>query len=102
MEEQKKQETETKYELMMYQLVIVVLVGVFVALGIGFWAGKAVGFSKGVDVVKAEIPDYCTINKQGSDIQVKCNELGLGLDDVCRITTPGFRSKVKVVSLGEK
>jgi hypothetical protein len=100
MEEQKQ--SETKYELMMYQLVIVVLVGVFVALGIGFWAGKSVGFSKGVDAIRTEIPDYCTINKQGSELSVKCNELGLGLDDVCRITTPGFRSKVKVVSLGEK
>ena len=101
MDENKKETNEVKYELMMYQLVIVVLVGVFVALGIGFWTGKTVGFSKGVDAVQTEIPHYCTINKQGPELNVTCNELGLNLDDACKITSPAFRSRVKIVSLKE-
>ncbi len=93
-------EKEVKFELMVWQLVIAVVVVMFVALVFGFWAGKAVGFSGGVDAVKTVIPDYCSINKQGSDIMIKCNEIGLSLDEVCKITSEGFRSKVKVVSLG--
>jgi len=93
---------ENKMELMMYQLVIVIVIGFLIALAAGFFAGKAVGFSGGVDAVKTEIPDYCTVNKQGSDVNVKCNELGLTLEEVCAITSPALRSKVRVVSIGGK
>ncbi|MEK6807440.1 MAG: hypothetical protein AABX75_00260, partial [Nanoarchaeota archaeon] len=91
---------ENKMELMMYQLVIVIVIGFLIALAAGFMAGRTVGFSGGVDAVQAKIPDYCTVNKQGSEINVKCNEMGLSLDDVCAITSPALRSKVRVVSLG--
>ena len=84
----------------MYQLVLVVVIGFLVALAAGFFAGRAVGFSGGVDAVQAEIPDYCSVTKQGSEINVKCNELGLTLEEVCAITSPALRSKVRVVSIG--
>ena len=90
---------EQKMELMMYQLVIVIVIGFLIAMAAGFFAGKTVGFSSGVDAVKAEIPEYCSVNKQGSEIAVKCNEMGLSLDDVCKITSPALRAKVKVVSV---
>lgn len=94
---------ENKLELVMYQLVLVIVVGFLIALAAGFFTGRTVGFSNGVDAVKAEIPDYCTVNKQGSEIKVACNELGLSLEEVCAITSPALRSKVRVVSIsGEK
>ncbi len=92
-------EKEVRFELMVWQLVAAVVIVMIVALAFGFWSGKAVGFSNGVDAVKTSIPDYCSVNKQGNEAVVVCNELGISLDDICKISSPAFRAKVKVVAL---
>ncbi|MBD3263051.1 hypothetical protein GF374_01585 [Candidatus Woesearchaeota archaeon] len=83
---------------MMYQLIIIVLVGIFLSLGIGYWVGKEVGFSKGVSAVSVEKPDYCTVDKSSGNIIVECNELkNMTLDSLCEWVPEELKNKLKIV-----
>lgn len=89
---------EKPFELMMYQLIIIVLVGIFLSLGIGYWIGKEVGFSKGISTVSIEKPDYCTVDKSGDKIIVSCNELeNVTLDSLCEWVPGELKDKLKIV-----
>jgi len=90
--------SEKPFELMMYQLIIIVLVGIFLSLGIGYWVGKDVGFSKGTSAVVIEKPDYCTVDKSSDKIIISCNELkDMTLDSLCEWVPEELKDKIKIV-----
>ena len=90
--------TEKPFELMMYQLIIIILVGIFLSLGIGYWIGNDVGFSKGMSTVVVEKPDYCSIDKVSNKIIVNCNELeNITLDSLCEWVPEELKDKLKIV-----
>lgn len=89
---------EKPYELMMYQLIIIVLVGIFLSLGIGYLVGKEVGFSKGVSTVSVDKPDYCSVDKSNEGIVVHCNELkNMTLDSLCEWVPESLKDKIRIV-----
>ena len=92
------EKTEVKYELMMYQLIIIVLVGIFLSLGIGYWIGKEVGLSKGASTVEIEKPNYCNVDRAGEKIIIRCNELeNVTLDSLCEWVPEELKDKIKIV-----
>jgi hypothetical protein len=91
-------ENEAKYEIVMYKFLIIVLIGIFIAMGMGYVAGNKIGFSKGVDTISVEKPEYCTVEKMGSEVIIKCNEIeATTAADLCKLTSPGLEEKIKIV-----
>ena len=97
MEDQKKT-VEVKYEIQLGQLLGVALLGVGLAIVLGFWVGSEYGFAKGfsqVDVIK---PDYCNADMSAGTVNIKCNELGnVSMKDFCNWASPELKDKVKLV-----
>jgi|GEM_PF-3352807 len=93
-----KKTVEVKYEIQLGQLTAIVIIGILIAIGAGFFVGKAVG-AVAVDVEK---PDYCTADVSGGKVVVSCNELGnVSLDSLCQWASPELREKVKLVLITE-
>lgn len=89
---------EQRYELLMGQLIAIVIIGILIAIGSGFWAGKYVGYAQGTSTAIIEKPAYCNADKVGGKIVVKCNELGnVSLDNLCQWASPELKDKIKLV-----
>ena len=83
-----------QYEIVMYKLLIIVLVGIFVAISLGFFAGHAFGVAS-ADV---ETPEYCYSKTSGGKIIVECNELSdITVADLCKLYSEGIGEKTRVV-----
>ena len=91
---------EVKYEMLVGQLILAILVGIFLALGAGFLVGKEVGLSKSIGDVNVEKPDYCTVDKAGGGVQVRCNELtNVSLDSLCKWVSPELKGRIRIVMI---
>ena len=87
-----------QYEIQMYKLVVLVFIGIFIALGIGFYFGDRVGEAEAAGNVDVELPDYCTYTLVGGELTVMCNELeGLSANDVCNMLSTPLKDKIHVV-----
>ena len=97
MEEQKKT-VEVKYEIQLGQLIGIALLGVCLAMVLGFFIGNGYGHAKGFSQVTVEKPAYCTADTSAGIVQVKCNELGnVSMKDFCTWASPELKEKVKLV-----
>lgn len=90
-----KVETEAKYEISMYKLVIIVLIGMFISIGIGYVVGNSIGAVSAID--NAKLPSYCATYKEGGKVEVRCTELNIAADKFCEILSPELEKQVKVV-----
>lgn len=99
MEEKKEKKVEINYEIKMYQLLIVFLIAVFASLWLGLWLGEGIGYSKGIDAVDIETPDYCYAENEGrEDVKIVCNELeNISLNDLCNTLSKPLEHKVKIL-----
>jgi hypothetical protein len=78
----------------MYKLLAIVLVGIFVAIGLGFMAGQTVG-RLNVDV---ETPEYCYSQVSDGKVTVECNELSdTTVADLCKLFSAEIEKKTRVV-----
>jgi hypothetical protein len=88
---------ENKFELMMYQLVLIVIVGMLVTLGIGYFVGKEVGIARAVNLMDINAPDYCLTEVKGSNINVRCSEMNMTLDEMCGYISPAMKSRIRIM-----
>ena len=97
-EEIMEKKIESKYEITMYKLLGIFAVSLLLTLGLGFWAGNVTGRSQGIDDVKVEVPDYCTINEDGSQVTVQCLEFSnLTAGDLCRMLSTPLEDRIRVM-----
>lgn len=97
MEEQKKT-VEVKYEIQLGKLLGVALLGVGLAMVLGFFIGNGYGFAKGFSQVDIEKPAYCTADTSAGMVQIKCNELGnVSMKEFCSWASPELKEKVRLV-----
>ncbi len=83
-----------QYEIVMYKLLIIVLVGIFVALSLGFLAGQAVGIAN----AEIETPDYCYSQVSGGKVSIECNELSdTTVADLCKLFSTEIEEMTRVV-----
>ncbi len=93
--------TEIKYEITMYQLLIIFVISIFVAVLLGSWIGGNSGFDKGVNSVRVEKPSYCGVDRVDGKIVIKCNELeGVTAEEFCKVISPVLGKKVKILVTG--
>ncbi len=94
-EKKVKVETEARYEISMYKLIVVVLIGMFISIGIGYVAGNHIGAVTAID--QANIPDYCAVYKEGSKVEIRCTELNVPADQFCNMLSPSLEKQIKIV-----
>ena len=88
---------EIKYEITMYKLLIIFLISVFLALGLGGFFGAKLGFSDGVDAVTVKAPEYCSVQKIGTSAELKCIELNMSAEDLCSTLSPSIERQLKIL-----
>lgn len=90
---------ETKqYEIKMWQLMLLVIVGIFAALLLGFYFGDRVGEAEAAGDIDVELPDYCTYKLARGKVTVRCNELeDLSANEVCNMLSTPLKDKIHIV-----
>ena len=91
----KKTETETKYEISMYKLIVVVLIGMFISIGIGYAVGNQIGSTTAID--NAKLPSYCAVYKEAGNIEIRCTELNVPADQFCQMLSPDLEKQIRIV-----
>ena len=91
-------EKKMKYEITMYKLLGIFIVGLIIFMGIGFWVGNTFGYSRGVDETDIIVPDYCSASYRGGQITVTCTELeDYTALELCNMLSSSLKNKIKVV-----
>ena len=98
MEQQPKKTVEVKYEIQLGQLLGVALLGVGLAVILGFWIGSSYGHATGFSQVTVEKPAYCTADTSAGTVKITCNELGnVSLESLCQWASPELKDKIRIV-----
>ena len=86
------------YEITMYKLLAMILIGLLISLIIGFYFGSFIGRAKAVDSINVEVPRYCSYDKSMSSINIKCNELSnTTATELCSMLSTSLKSQLKVL-----
>ena len=93
----KHRNVEKRYELDMYKLLGIAVVAIIVAVLVGAFFGGKIGYSGGVDDVTVSAPAYCNVNKLGSNVAIKCNELDITAEDLCDVTSKKIQENIKIL-----
>lgn len=96
--EEEKMKSQAQYELMMGHFILIVVVGMLLTLGAGYFVGKEIGFARGNSALGVITPEYCNAVQTEDGISVKCNELaGVDLSGACELLSSNLKQKIKVV-----
>ena len=87
-----------QYEIKMWQLMALVIIGIFVALIFGFYFGDRVGAAEATSNINVELPNYCTYTIAKGEVTIVCNELeDLSANEVCNMLSTPLKDKIHVV-----
>jgi hypothetical protein len=93
-----KKTVEVRYEMQLGQLLSIALLGVGIAIVLGFWVGSSYGYAKGFSQVEVVKPAYCTADTSAGMVNISCNELGnVSMNEFCSWASPEMKEKVKLV-----
>jgi hypothetical protein len=93
-----KKTVEVKYEIQLGQLLGIALLGVGLAMMLGFFIGNGYGYNKGFSQVEVAKPAYCTADTSAGMVNISCNELGnVSMKEFCSWASPELKEKVKLV-----
>ena len=86
-----------QYEITMYKLLVLFILGLFIAIGIGGYAGSRIGYSDAVNDL--EVPNYCSVQRRGSaPAEVVCSEIGnLTASEMCQLFSTPVRDKIRIL-----
>ena len=105
MKEEKDPKLEINYEIKMYHLLILFVVSIFVAIGIGTLLGNSVGYpagyTEGISSISVSTPNYCHAEGMSNNIKIVCNELeNITLADMCNTLSTPLEHKLKILITG--
>lgn len=93
-----EQKSNGHVELMIGQLLIIVIAGILLSIGAGYWLGQQIGTANSLSTAVVQTPGYCNVDRIGDGFHVKCNELGnVSLDNLCKWASPELKDKIKLV-----
>ena len=87
-----------KYEITMYKLMAIFIVGLLAFMSVGFWMGHTFGFASRIDEAHVITPSYCHASFRGNEITVSCTELeDYSALELCNMLSTPLKDKIKVV-----
>ena len=98
-----EKETKRKYEIPMYKLLVIFIIGLVVFFGIGIVVGNILGAASAINNADVEVPDYCKASFRGNKITVSCNELYEGYTalELCNILSTSLKDRIKFVVISD-
>jgi len=93
----KRERRAGKYEITMYKLLVIFILGIFVAIGIGGYLGNKIGYS--IAINELETPDYCSVQRgRSGPAVVSCTELeNLTASEMCELFSTPIKDKIRVL-----
>lgn len=88
---------QKQYELGMYKLLAIAAIAILAAVALGAFLGNKLGHANALEDVKIKTPEYCTAVVHDDEIIIRCNELDITADELCKVTSPGIKEKLKVL-----
>ena len=86
------------YEITMYKLLVLMLVGLFISLGIGLYLGGLIGKATAVESLEVDAPPYCSYDKSISSVNIRCNEISnTTATEICAILSTPLKDKLRVL-----
>ena len=84
----------------MYKLLVMYLLSIFIAIGIGGYLGNKIGYSDAVNEI--ELPDYCSVQRSTSGpATVSCAELqNLTASEMCELFSTPVKDKIRIMIVG--
>ncbi len=93
-----KEFEEGSFEISMYKLLIIAIVGVLISICVGAVFGHKIGVNAGVDSVEITVPEYCTLTHVNAKASVTCNELeSVTVEDLCKVLSPSLEKELRVL-----
>jgi len=94
MEERKR--SRGRYEITMYKLLVLFLLSIFIAIGIGGYFGSVIGYADAVN--ELVVPDYCSVQRSsGGPATIKCSEIeDLTASEMCELFSTPIRDKIRI------
>jgi len=92
-----KNQKPGKFEITMYKLLVIFVISIFVALGLGIFIGQSLGEAQ--TLKELELPNYCSVSSDADSNSIRCNEIGTNLsaNDVCSLLSTPVKDKLRVV-----
>tara|TARA_Y100000310_G_scaffold295166_1_gene326244 strand:- start:1709 stop:1963 length:255 start_codon:yes stop_codon:yes gene_type:complete len=81
----------------MYKLLIIFVVSIFVALGVGMVIGENLGEAQ--TLMNLEVPRYCSLDLSASGNAIVCSELSgnVTASDICEMLDTPVKDRLKVL-----
>lgn len=93
-----RREVKVKYEITMYKLMAIFIVGLLAFMSVGVWMGHTLGFSSRIDEAHVTTPPYCHASFRSNEITVSCTELeDYSALELCNMLSTPLKDKIKVV-----
>jgi len=89
-----------RYEITMYKLLIIFLLSIFIAIGVGGFFGSQLGYSEAINEIT--VPEYCAVHRNANDpASVECSEINdLTASEVCQLFSSPIRDKIRCTIVG--
>ncbi len=86
------------FEITMYKLLVLFLVGLLISLGIGLYLGNIIGKANAIDSIEINTPRYCSYDKSLSKIDIHCNELSnTTATELCSMLSTPLKDQLRVL-----
>lgn len=94
-----EREVKKKYEIPMYKLLAIFIIGLIVFFGMGIVVGNVIGSTSALNNADVSVPEYCRASIRGGRIVVDCNELyeGYSALELCNILSTPLKDRIRIV-----
>ncbi|MBT6023490.1 hypothetical protein HOH11_02750 [Candidatus Woesearchaeota archaeon] len=81
----------------MYKLLVIFVISIFVALGLGVVIGENLGEAR--TLVGLEVPDYCSVSSNADGNAITCSELSENVTaaDICAMLDTPVKESLKIL-----
>lgn len=89
-----------RFEITMYKLLVIFLLSIFIAIGVGGFFGQQIGYSDAIN--ELSVPEYCSVQRHGDDpASVECSEINdLTASEVCQLFSSPIRDQIRCTIVG--
>ncbi len=86
-----------RFEITMYKLLVIFVISIFVALGLGMVIGENLGEAR--TLVGLEVPDYCSVSSNADGNAITCSELSENVTaaDICAMLDTPVKESLKIL-----
>ena len=84
----------------MYKLLVIFLLSIFIAIGVGGYFGTALGYDDAIN--ELSVPDYCSVQRSADGpANIDCSTIDdLTASEVCQLFSSPIKDKIRCTIVG--